>query len=150
MFVRWQYRSGSKAWRKGAWSAILVESKRVDGVPRQQHVAYLGGITVEYLKVDAQRCYFWDEINKHLDRLGNRIAGERSKIEASIALKVPRASPEEYKEIARRTCASLGWNWLSKKFKEALKDEAEQWQSATGTLAGYGHRIVRHPLPLLQ
>jgi hypothetical protein len=43
MFVRWQSRNISNRWRRGiSWAAVLVESKRVNGKPRQEHVAYLG------------------------------------------------------------------------------------------------------------
>ena len=53
MFVRWQKRKRkSRAFGGGRdradthWAAILAESTRVDGKPTQQHVAYLGGITI--------------------------------------------------------------------------------------------------------
>jgi hypothetical protein len=42
MFVRWQSRN-----RKGLrvlLRAVLVESERVSGAPRQQHIAYLGSV----------------------------------------------------------------------------------------------------------
>src|SRR5580704_5731035 len=45
MFVRWQkYRN------KPATTAILVEGVRVDGKPRQRHLAYLGSFRSEWVK----------------------------------------------------------------------------------------------------
>jgi len=60
MFVRWQSRGNRNSKHYGeSWSAILVKSKRINGKPQQQHIAYLGSITAKNLKHDAQRCYFW-------------------------------------------------------------------------------------------
>ena len=43
------------------------------------------------IDVARQRGYFWDAIGKKLDKLGKRITPkDRKKIEATIALKVPR------------------------------------------------------------
>ena len=73
------------------------------------------------------------------------MAVDRERIEAAIATKVPRPSPEEYKEIARDVCKSIGWDWLSARFKEALKDETEQWQVARSSLArALGQRPAIH------
>ena len=54
MFVRWQSRVRAErndwALREVGditWNAILVESVRVDGKPRQNHVAYLGSLLDE-------------------------------------------------------------------------------------------------------
>jgi hypothetical protein len=122
MYIRWQYR-----WRAGRpqfdpywqddgtpvqdvhWSAIIVESTRVNGKPKQRHVAYLAGFTESAIKIDAQRCFIWDSITDRLDRLGNRITpADRQKIEAAVAEKVPRPTPVEYKEIARRSAQIIG------------------------------------------
>jgi hypothetical protein len=135
MFVRWQSRGKSNSDYSGdSWSAILVESKRINGKPQQRHVAYLGGISAEKLKVDAQRCYFWDKVTERLNKLGEQIAADRSKIEAAISIKVPRPTDAEYKAAARGVAALLGWQWTSAGFKEALKDEAEQWQGRPSSL----------------
>jgi hypothetical protein len=137
MFVRWQSRGKSNSDYYGdSWSAILVESKRINGKPQQRHVAYLGGISAEKLKVDAQRCYFWDKVTERLNKLGELIAADRSKIEAAISIKVPRPTDDEYKAAARGVAALLGWEWTSAGFKEALKDEAEQWQGLAQAIRG--------------
>ena len=52
MFVRWQ----GKGTR---WSAILVESQRVNGKVRQQHLAYLGSIDETQRRKDVPLLRFW-------------------------------------------------------------------------------------------
>lgn len=113
MFVRWQKRA--RQWpkygshwndddtrRKDAhWAAILVESVRIDGKPRQRHVAYLGSI-VESALTEETKChrgYFWRDIKERLDRLDNRIpAKDRVAIEKKIAEKVPPISDGEFQD----------------------------------------------------
>ena len=137
MFVRWQHRwhtlqSRWEDYPDVHWSAILVESKRISGKPKQRHVAYLAGFTEGEIRGrsgSAVRCRVWDEVSAHLDLFGDRItAANREKIEAAIAMKVPRPTPTAYRANARKAAALLGWEWLRKKQRTALKDEAEQWQ----------------------
>ena len=104
MFIRWQSRKrGSPAFGQIArirgrrvradtrkldvhWAAILVETSRVDGKPKQEHIAYLGGITESAIEILPQRCYFWDEVTERLDQLSSRLStDERLRIENAIA-----------------------------------------------------------------
>jgi hypothetical protein len=79
------------------WSAVIVESVRVNGKPRQRYVSHLASITESRIEVVHQRRYFWDAVLDGLDRLGNRMSVEdRQRIEAAIALKVPRLTREEH------------------------------------------------------
>ena len=105
MFVRWHRRPLKRVscWlgetEDTHWAAILVESHRVDGKPRQRHIAYLGGIGETSL-VDERKCHrgwFWERVSKKLDGLDNRLGpDERANIEARIAEKVPRLSRAEF------------------------------------------------------
>jgi len=54
----------------------LVESVRVDGKPKQQHIAYLAGFTESALTHPAQQRFLWERIETKLKRLGNRISAE--------------------------------------------------------------------------
>jgi hypothetical protein len=94
MYVRWQYWHQRKRritryyWQTPADAhAILVESSRVDGKPKQRHIAYLGSAhghpDVHY------RAWWWHHMTAKLDQLGNRIGDARPKIEAALAEKVP-------------------------------------------------------------
>ena len=82
------------------WTAIIVENMRICGQPRQRHVASLASITESGMEgkgsIHARR-YFWDEVHDRLDQLGNRISiDDRRRIEAAIALKIPRLSQQEH------------------------------------------------------
>jgi hypothetical protein len=116
------------------WTATLVETKRerVNGQPRQRHIAYLGSISEARSKILVQRCHFWDHVADRLDNLGNRITN-REQIETAIAKKVPRPSAAEYKEAARNRAEKVGWEALTDRQKAVLEDEAEQLQGCTGT-----------------
>ena len=88
------------------WAAILVEASRVDGKPKQEHIAYLGGITESAIEILPQRCYFWDEVTERLDQLGNRMpADERLHIENAIAERVPLPTPAEFNQTAENAAS---------------------------------------------
>jgi hypothetical protein len=110
MFIRWQSRVRAErndwALREVGdvtWNAILVESVRVNGKPRQNHVAYLGSFSTRQAKIPAQRVYTWEHILDRLDRLSNRITPkDRKKIEAVIASKLgPRPTKQDRTAVHR-------------------------------------------------
>jgi hypothetical protein len=90
MFVRWRHRSEKLI-------ALLVKIARVNGAPRQQHIAVLGSVP----KSGGgwrDRCEFWEEVVSRLDdaSYSHRMSlAERTKIEDAIALKVPRPNKRE-------------------------------------------------------
>jgi hypothetical protein len=94
---------GDDAYRQDvAWTAIIVENVRVNGKPKQQHVAYLATICESELVHMGARIRFWDKVTKRLDGLSNRIlADDRAKIEAAIEAQLPRPTPEERQQNAR-------------------------------------------------
>jgi hypothetical protein len=96
MYIRWQSRKRTvyrPAFGRGhqdtGWRAILVKSVRVDGKPKQQHIAYLAGFTESGLKIPAQQRFLWDRIEDRLKRLSNRISDEdRDAIMKALVKKV--------------------------------------------------------------
>lgn len=79
-----------------------MESRRVDGKPRQRHVAYLGGICQSAIDLDTpyQRGHFWVRVVGRLDQLANQITPEqRRKIETQIAAKVTPPTSEDIEQI---------------------------------------------------
>jgi len=118
MFVRWQ-NSETVAKRKqpgkvNRCRAILVESVRVDGKPKQQYIAFLASFEPDVVAIKRDmpewrqrrqfgaQCRFWRQLNKRLNRLGNRISlDDRHKIEAALAIRVPRPSQEEQERSDR-------------------------------------------------
>jgi hypothetical protein len=88
MFVRWRHRFDKL-------TALLVKSARVNGAPRQQHIAVLGSVPESGGRW-RDRCEFWEAVVNKLDNLPYRMSlAERIKIEDAIALKVPRPNKRE-------------------------------------------------------
>jgi hypothetical protein len=90
-------------------AAQLVESRRVDGQPRQRVVAYLATIDEATMVSFDTRRAFWDTVHDRLDQL--RQAGvidekQQDKIDATLARTVPPPTQEEWNvynaEQARR------------------------------------------------
>ncbi len=109
MFVRWQKRKR----RDGVTrlNAVLCESRRVDGKPRQEHIAYLGAIDDVWLDqplddpaANLKRCEFWEKAEKRLAPLANRLAADdHYKIREQLNAKVPMADTNEArKEFLRQ------------------------------------------------
>ena len=93
MYVRWQrQRSRARDERqrerndaRPRLKAVLVETVRVDGKPRQKHIAFLGSVSIDGR--DIRR--FWYDVTTRLDRLGNRVSAEEcERIGAAIAERV--------------------------------------------------------------
>ena len=100
MYVRWQRQTRKKCSRMHDHvvpvflAAILVESHRVDGKPRQRHIAYLGGIQDVQLASAGHRRTFWRHAQEHLDGLALANA-QRRRIEDALARVVARPTEEE-------------------------------------------------------
>ena len=126
MFVRWQRRAPAW-WRQephtrkhppaphtrksppAQWAAILVESVRVEGKPKQRHIAYLAGIKEDRLGELTGRCRFYMDVVATLDRLGNQVsAAERKRVETALMRKVPCPTCQEYQEFNRHVIQVLG------------------------------------------
>lgn len=69
MFVRWKKRPYALGYSEGVtYSAYLVESKRVDGKPRQQNRGYLGSIRKD---TRWREIYWWHHSQHYSIRLHN-------------------------------------------------------------------------------
>jgi hypothetical protein len=74
MHVRWQtYRSQAlnpnrraRNDERARLKAVLVESVRVDGQPRQKHITFLGSMSID--RSDMRR--FWHAVTARFDQLG--------------------------------------------------------------------------------
>jgi hypothetical protein len=95
-FVRWQKRESQSRYAKRSprCKAILVEAVRINGQPRQRHIAFLASYKVDTIDQPGTRSLFWQRALSRLDQLDDRISpGTRKKIEAELARHVP-AAPE--------------------------------------------------------
>jgi hypothetical protein len=95
MYVRWQtYRSRALRPRHRAHNderarlkAVLVESVRVNGEPRQKYIAFLGSLTID--EVGDPHPRFWYDVTTRLEGLSNRVSPkDYERITTSIAKKV--------------------------------------------------------------
>ena len=95
MFIRWQKYRSVALWHRGKppikrVKAILVETVRIDGKPRQKHVAFIASYEANKLDQISTRSTFWRHARQRLDQIGNQITpADRSKIEAALAQRVP-------------------------------------------------------------
>ena len=116
MFIRWQHISVEHWPRRYAdpvrWvrhKAILVESVRVNGKPRQKRVAFVAnhvqGETPQ--EVEYQRITFWRDARKRLDQLGRRITPAARVIEAALAQHVQPTTAAEEDAFEREHKASV-------------------------------------------
>ena len=122
MFVRWTSRARRTSEFGPDWEepdvhhrAILVEAVRIDGKPRQRHVAHLVGFTESRAQTAHRRVNLWDEISERLDKLGEGITDrDRDKVEAAVTIKLPKPTAAERRNAryggTRETgrCAALG------------------------------------------
>ncbi len=100
MYVRWHRRRRVRR-RKSSplLTAVLVESRRVDGEPRQKGIAYLGGIREAYVdERESEHRAFWLSVDAHLDELGLD-PDTRARVEASVESRVRRVTPENQAEF---------------------------------------------------
>jgi hypothetical protein len=126
MFIRWQSRRRDiypGFWAKGQmfdihWQAILIESVRIGGQPRQRHIAYLVGFTEGQAAHPTQQMDLWDAVTKKLDKLGNRVLPkDRKRIEAAIAAKIgPPPTLKRRTELNRDRRRVLGDEWCDEQY----------------------------------
>lgn len=99
MFVKWSTRSRKSLGMREEetpklFTAMLVESRRVEGKPRHQAVAYLGSIRSLHLKHPLFRRDFLIEAEKTIEGL-DLGPDVRDKIMATLEAKVTRPSADE-------------------------------------------------------
>jgi hypothetical protein len=115
MYVRWQkYKRRSKPWEGREhrwvlhWRAILVESKRINGKPRQIHIAYLAGFLRHNLRRVESRVRLWERIEARLDKLGKRVSpDDRKRIVAALAEKAGKPASKAERIAVHRKSAEL-------------------------------------------
>jgi hypothetical protein len=132
MFIRWQSRKrniyyshwGRKADPYGDvhWNAVLVESLRINGKPRQKHIANLCSFTEQQIKIPAQQLYTWERAIKTLDGLGKRITPqERRQVEAALAERLGRLKPTKREIAAQHRAAGARLKTITEKIKTLRK-----------------------------
>jgi hypothetical protein len=82
----------SKRPKPAALVAIVVESQRMGGQPRQRLVQYVGSIRIDDVDLPSARRKFWD---RAAVRLAQFTPEARKRLEDAIAAKIPRPLAEE-------------------------------------------------------
>ncbi len=130
MFVRWKRRESSykqtsaygrdmAADRGATISAVLVESIRVEGKPRQKFICHLAKLRERKRDYESTPFIFWRDAIGKLDSLPLD-EDVRKKIEVQLAAKIPRPSDAEMTEF--------------------LRGRAEHWQNFTNLWNSFGHK----------
>ncbi len=108
MFVRWKKRRSTDRafWHAKHGSvthyAVLVESVRVDGQPRQRFVAHLTSYNEgDNRNAEMKPVDFWRQAEHRLNGL-NLDGDLRARVEAKLAERMPRPAPEFLAELKRR------------------------------------------------
>lgn len=106
MFVRWKKRMSTIHWQKDTHytlSAYIVESKRIDGKPRQKVIAFLGSIKSVALQPHLAfiRVSFYRRIKEKFDELGIK-EQDIQKFTRELAEKVPFPTAEEMQDHKRQ------------------------------------------------
>ena len=91
MFIRFRQ-------TKTRLQASLIQSRRVGGKVRQEHVAMLG--TVDVPPSVAERFVFWQRLHKRMARLGNRTdAATQAKLFGDIHARIPMVTPDDLRAL---------------------------------------------------
>jgi hypothetical protein len=103
MFVR--FRKSSRR-----LDASLVETRRVGGKVRQEHVASLGSIAVPATVAD--RVAFWPRLHARLAALSNRIDAEaQAKIFGSVHTRIPMPTIDEQRALQLQNAKTDADRW---------------------------------------
>jgi hypothetical protein len=91
MFVRFRQ-------SRNRLQASLIETRRVAGKVRHEHVASLGA--VDSPPSIRERLTFWGKLPDRLGRLANRInAGDQAKIYGAVHARIPMVTPDEQRSL---------------------------------------------------
>jgi hypothetical protein len=103
MFVRWKIRTLRKPhWAQPdqAFYAVLAESRRVNGRPRQKIVKYLSSIREQEMRSPIYATKFWRQVESALASLVLDPA-TRQKVETALSRRVARPTHAELAQAQR-------------------------------------------------
>jgi hypothetical protein len=122
MFVRFRQ-------SRNRLQASLVETRRVAGKVRHEHIASLGAVDVP--PSIRERLTFWARLPERLDRLANRIDGDAAgKIYAAVHARIPMVTPEEQRSLQEENAKA------DEQFWSGLRDmHAENVEGHKGLIA---------------
>ena len=78
--------------------ASLMQTRRVSGKMRSEHIASLGSVDAEVSV--RERLAFWAKLPERLARLGNRVGpDDQAKVYAALHARIPMVTPDEQRAI---------------------------------------------------
>jgi hypothetical protein len=95
--------------------ASLMQTRRVSGKMRSEHIASLGSVDAE-LSV-RQRLAFWAKLPERLARLANRVGpDDQAKIYGALHARIPMVTPDEQRTVQEENAEG------DERFWEAMRD----------------------------
>jgi hypothetical protein len=92
----------------------VVETRRIDGMVRHEHVASFGSVPL--VPSIADRIEFWREVHQRLSKLSNRIDGAaQAKLLGAIHARIPMVTPDEQRalQLANAKADAETWSTLA-------------------------------------
>jgi hypothetical protein len=114
---RWtNARSGGAREPRRSWVAVIVESRRVDGRPRQHLIRYVGSIDSSDVQLLSARRRFWDRADAVLAEFDQK---QRERFELALSAKVPRPTSEEEVAQALPSPPATGFRYRRRRARPA-------------------------------
>ena len=107
--------------------ASLIETRRVGGKVRHDHIAALGSVSDRPTMAD--RVEFWKAIHERLAKLSNRIMpDDHGKVLAAIHARVPMVTLDEQRQLQRENAEADAkfWSSVSDIFSATVNDQMAQ------------------------
>ena len=115
MFIRFRKTSRSL-------QCTLIETRRVDGKVRHEHIASLGSIEVP--PSIAGRVAFWAELHQRLGRLSNRFSHEvHGKLIEQVHARIPMPTADEQRQLQKANAEADERFWSSLQHMNAAATE---------------------------
>jgi hypothetical protein len=99
VYLRWQYRIHPRNKAQPSLVAVLLESRRVNGQPRQRLVAYVGSVTRADIHTLSGRTRFWAGADA---RLAGFTSEDRGRFVRALEDLVPRPTAEEWTTLREK------------------------------------------------
>jgi hypothetical protein len=117
----------------------IVETRRVDGKVRHEHVASLGSI--ETPPTVADRVAFWQRINDRLAKLSNRVdMATQGKMRGDLHGRVPMVTPDEQRalQLENAEAEDRFWSGLHDVHASTVADHKGRFAVSAGVSPRYG------------